>query len=235
MVVQPCMKGDCPPFLTTMSLAADGHAILVTWTLRAWTLIDAVTRGELELRENELDRRDDCVVLRIPVTHIRSPEWKQTTLALAMLRIAIDAFHGIDLSELQEGVSGQLLWIDALSLRYGVADLSVAASGEFASFIRGASPNVFRDVASAMRRAEQTMRGDVTGCGVRSVEEYSGALHMSVGSDCACFGVSDADRPREDGVGWEAHGHSLQSVDRVLLVLVALAALEDACRAAQTN
>ncbi len=235
MIVQPCMKENNPPFLTTMSLAADGHAILVKWTLRAWALIDAVTRGDLEFREGELDRRDDHVVLRIPVAHIRSPEWKQTAFALAKLRVAVDAFRGVDLSELQEGVSGQLLWIDALILRFGVADISVAASGEFASFIRGASPDVFRDVASIMRRAEQTIRGDAVGFGTRSVAEYAGALHMSVGSDCACFGVSAADRGYGETTGWEAHGHNLQSVDRVLLVLVALAALEDACRAAQTN
>ncbi len=235
MVFQPCMKEAKPPFASTLSLVADGHAVLVTWTLRTWALIDAVTCGGIEFRENELERRESHVVLRIPVARIGSQEWKKTTLALATLRVAVDAFRGLDLSELQDDTSGQLLWIDALVLRYGVADITVAASGRFARFIRAVRADVFRDVTSAVIRAERQMCGDSAAISSRSVEEYSGTLHMSVGINCACFGVADIDRPRDNNEGWEAHGHNLQSIDRILLVLVALAALEDACRAAQVN
>ncbi len=235
MVFQPCMLEQNAPRVTTMSLMADGHAILVTWTLRAWALVDAVTHGGIEFWDNGLERREDRVTLRIPVTHSGSMEWRNTLIALAALRQAVEALHSVDLSELRGDGGVQLAWIDALLLRFRATDIALVASPVFAAFIRCGSPEMFRRVSSAMLRAERTVKGGNHIPLTHGASCHNGTLHLLVGDDCACVGVSSMDIPQTDASGWVAHGHNLDTAHRMLLVLVALAALEDECRAASGN
>lgn len=235
MVFQPCMLERNAPRVMRLSLVADGHVVLVTWTLRAWALVDAVTRGAIEFWENGLERREDRVTLRIPITRSGSSEWRQTQVALATLRQAVEAFHHVDLSGLRDDDDVQLVWIDALLLRFHAADIALVASPRFASFIRAGSSEMFRRVSGAVMRAERTLLGMKNVPSTRGASCHNGTLHLLVGDDCACVGVGGADLPRSDSEGWVAHGHNLDTTHRILLVLVALAALEDECRAESCN
>ena len=69
----------------------------------------------------------------------------------------------------------------------------------------------------------------------RGASRSRAGLHLAVGDDCACFGVADVDRSRSERYGWEAHGHNLRFVSRIVIVLAALATLEDECRLMRVN
>ncbi len=235
MIIQSCMLEADAPRVMTMSLVADGHAVIVTFSLRAWTLIDAASQSTLEFWEGGLERRDDRITLRIPIHASGSPQWRHTQVALGTFRQIVEALRLVDLSGLREGGASQLVWIDALLVRFHAADIAVVASPTFAAFIRAGSTAMFQRVSAAMIRAERTMFSTNDVPRTRGASCHNGTLHLLVGNDCACVGVSNAELPRSDREGWVAHGHNLDTVHRILLVLVALAALEDECRAQQTN
>lgn len=90
---------------------------------------------------------------------------------------------------------------------------------------------MFARVTDAVRNADNAIRATLDRESVCVASRYNGALHLKVGNNCACLGVPyDEVRPNE---GWCANGHNLDYPDRILLVLVALAALEDEYRAAR--
>ncbi|MEK7632652.1 MAG: hypothetical protein AAB473_02580 [Patescibacteria group bacterium] len=190
-----------PPRVTTLSLRADGSEILATWTLRAWVLIDAETRGSIVIGENGLERRNDCVALRIPIHPLKSEEWSQTQHALTLFRRMVDALRFVDVLNLGEHQSGQLVYIDALVLQPGISDISVLASPAFAAFIRLAPDDVFDRVSAAMIRAEETTSGPDVYPSARGASRCYGVLHLWVGDDCATVGVASVDLPCDAGAG----------------------------------
>jgi hypothetical protein len=235
MVLQRCMMSPRPPRAMSMRMIADGHAILVAFTLRAWTLAEGAMREPIEFWPDGLERRDDAMILKIPIAPMSSQEWKGTQIALATLREIVSAFRGTDLSELAGEEDGQLLWIDGLTLLSGLADIAVLASPEFATFIRQAPQAVFDRTTLVMTDAERQITGKNDVSSTRGASRYNTALHLSVGEDCACLGVPAIECSTSGEEGWPAYGHSLRFVSRIMLVLVGLATLEDECRAAKAN
>jgi hypothetical protein len=218
------------PHASTLGLIDGGRVVHVTYPLRAWTLAEGAMREPIDFWSGGLERNEGCVSLFIPIHPMNSPDWKRTRLGLAMLREVVSAFRGVRLGELAGEEGHQLFWIDALTVRAGIADISVLASPELAVYIKSAPPEVFHRTTERMVAAECVLTGQNGVPRTRGASRYHGALHLSVGEDCACLGVPANVLPRDEQTGWPAYGHNLRLQYRVLLVLVALAALEDEFR-----
>lgn len=231
MVNQPCMMRPNAPYLSFMTLAADGAAVTVSFTLRAWTLVEAATLQTDPSWKRHVTRNEGHVSIRIPIVRSGTAEWFETVRILTTLNLIVFTLRWQKLDALVDEPNQQLVWIHALQIGTGNSGCSVLASPVFASFIREADDAVFARATAAMVRAERMLRGTEDIPLTRRVSKYHGALHLLVGDDCACLGVSACDLPQSEHEGWETHSHHLRSSHHILLVLVALAALEDEYRA----
>lgn len=229
MVMQPCMMKPGTPKVSWLTLAADGSAVMARFTLRVWTLIEgAAPRGGRSW--HNVTHLQDGVLVRIPIVRSGAKEWAETLRALSTLKLIVFTLQWQELEELTDGSHDQLAWIDYLETSFDHSGVSVTVSPVFAAFIRSADPSVFERVSVAMRRAEGVMTDDEHVPLTHGASKHYGALHLSVGRDCACLGVSASELPQSDQEGWQAHSHNIGTARQIVLVLVALAALEDEYR-----
>lgn len=230
MVNQPCMIQADAPNVCAMSLATDRSAVLIRFSGRAWTMLESATRQPNPPWMRHVAHVDGGMLMRVPIARIGSEAWTEVVLALSAVQQIVEALQWQDFEPLSDGAPEQLVWIDALHASQGASGITVLASPRFATCIRSASEEMFERVSVEMSKAECVMMGVEHVPLTRGASRYHGVLHLSVGADCACLGVSWSELPCDDQTGWSAHGHNLRFAPHILLVLVALAALEDECR-----
>lgn len=230
MVMQPCMMRSGAPNLSTLSLAADGTAVVVTFSSRAWAIIQSAVRWD-HPHWKMIAQSENGATLRIPIARHGTAAWSEAAAALKVLSVIVFTLQLQELELLVEESSTQLFWIDGLTVHTGLADIAVVASPAAAAFVRDASEITWAQVTMRMVAAERAITGSDAIPLTRGASTNNGAMHFSVGDDCACLEVASIDLPRSDQEGWPAHGHNLRFLSRILLVLVGLAALEDECRA----